>query len=378
VAGQRDADAEIIRRIYGCLLETEQWPALLGRLTREFGATYSVVQTQDLRTGLAEIRATDLLACEHRQAYETYYGPRSPTLYYGHSLQPGQVFTDDMYDDHAGYWRSEIYNEFFEPLDADYLMYLQVQRRGAQEKAFVLRRSRRAGPFDRRHARRLVQLGQHLCNIDRLHARLQTAETQNANLRQLLDRLGRAALVIDAAGRILYMSEPALDLVRDGGLLRAADGRIEAGGGLDPRLRQAIRDCTRSLDDGEAAGCRVLRTEGGPAARTLFISALPWRDRPGSERPAALVVVGEPADQLTPDAELLARLFGLTPAEGRVAAALCRGLGSADYAAASGISVLTARTLLKRVQEKTETHSQAALVSLLIAAAADRPRPRRR
>jgi DNA-binding CsgD family transcriptional regulator len=120
----------------------------------------------------------------------------------------------------------------------------------------------------------------------------------------------------------------------------------------------------------------VLRTEGGPAARTLFVSALSWRDGPGSERPAALVIVGEPADQLTPDAELLARLFGLTPAEGRVAAALCRGHSSADYAAAGGISVLTARTLLKRVQEKTETHSQAALVSLLIAAAADRPRQR--
>ncbi len=379
VAGRLDADAEIIRQIYGCLLDPEQWAALLARLTREFGSTYAVVMTQDLRTGLAEITATDVLPREHQRAYETYYGPRSPTLYYGHALQPGQVFTDDMYDDPAGYWRSEIYNEFFEPLRADHLMYLQVRRYGAEEKSLVFRRSRQAGPFDRRHARRLAQLGQHLGNAERLGARLQAADRQNGNLRQVLDRLGRAALVTDANGRILYMSDQAFGLLRDGGLLRAADGRLEAERGLDSRLRQAIRECARSLDDAETAGCRALRAEparDGPP-RALFVSALPWRDQPGGERPAALIVVGQSADGLMPDAGLLAELFGLTPAEARVAAALCRGHTPSDYAAASGISVLTARTLLKRVLEKTETHSQAALVSLLIGTTAERPRPRR-
>ena len=50
----------------------------------------------------------------------------------------------------------------------------------------------------------------------------------------------------------------------------------------------------------------------------------------------------------------------------RVAVALCEGRSISEYAASAGISVQTARTLLKRAQEKTDTHRQAELVSLLL------------
>jgi DNA-binding CsgD family transcriptional regulator len=63
---------------------------------------------------------------------------------------------------------------------------------------------------------------------------------------------------------------------------------------------------------------------------------------------------------------MIARLFGLTRAESAVAAALCAGMSLSQYAAAAGVSVLTARTHLKRVQAKTDTHSQAELVALLL------------
>lgn len=375
VAERFQADAEIIRQIYDSLLEAGQWPALLNSLARSFASTYALVMTQDLRTGVAEVTAINVPVRERQQVYETYYGPRSPTLSYGYALRPGQVFTDEMYENPDDYWRSEIYNDFFRPLAADHFMYLQVGRRGSDERSLVLRRGRRAGPYDRRQVQRLAQLGRHFCSVERLGASLRVADHHNRNLQQLLDHLGRAAIVADAAGRILYASEPAAELLRQGGPLRAVDGRLEAGRGLEPRLRQAIRDCMDGRDDGTAALHRVLPLEGGRAARLIFVSALTWRQEQGGERPAALIVVGEPADRAMPAADLLAESFGLTPTEGRVAAALCRGCGPADYAAANGVSVLTARTLLKRIQEKTGTHSQAALVGLLLGSTADRPRP---
>lgn len=374
MAERLEADAEIIRQIYDTLLDGGRWPTLLDRLARGFGSRYALVMTQDLRSGLADVTAINLPVPERQQLYETYYGPRSPTLSYGFALLPGHVFTDEMYENPDDYWRSEIYNDFFRPLAADHFMYLQMGRNGSEERSLVLRRGRRAGPFDRRQVRRLAQLGRHFCSVERLGARLQAADRQKDNLRQLLDHLGRAAIVVDAAGRILHVSRQALELLRDGELLRAVDGRIEAGCGLDPRLRQAIREAARSVADDEAGGHHVLPAEDGPAPRLLFLSTLPWREEQRGERPAVLIVIGSAADHAMPGPELLAESFGLTPAEGRVAAALCRGLGPADYAAANSVSILTARTLLKRVLEKTGTHSQAALVGLLLASTADRPR----
>jgi DNA-binding CsgD family transcriptional regulator/PAS domain-containing protein len=380
VTDRADADAELIRQIYTCALEHERWSALLAQLTHAFGSTYSVVMTQDRQTGLAAITATDVLPEERQRAYETHYGPRTPTLHYCHALPVGRVFTDEMYDDPAGYLRSEIYNDFFDPLDAHHLMFLQTRHDRREDKCVVLRRSRRAGPFERRHFRRFRRLGQHLCNAERVAARRRAVDMHERNLRNLLDELCVAALVADGAGRILYLTRQAEEVVRDGSTLRAVNGHLEARRGLESQLKAALRGCVASLEAPGMVESRALRVDQGPGGSpcTVLVSALLWRDDAGAQRPAALVSVNRARDRKIADPALLAELFDLTPAEGRVAAALCAGQTPPAYAAAAGISVFTARTLLKRVQEKTETHSQAALVGLLLGSTAGIVGPRQR
>ncbi len=55
----------------------------------------------------------------------------------------------------------------------------------------------------------------------------------------------------------------------------------------------------------------------------------------------------------------------LTPMEGRVLAQLAQGLGVADIAAASGVTVHTVRTHLKHLFEKTGASRQSDLIRLL-------------
>ena len=64
-------------------------------------------------------------------------------------------------------------------------------------------------------------------------------------------------------------------------------------------------------------------------------------------------------------AERISRLFGLSPAEARVAAALCEGLSISDYSSAHGITRGTARFQLKQVLAKTGTERQLDLVRKL-------------
>jgi len=62
----------------------------------------------------------------------------------------------------------------------------------------------------------------------------------------------------------------------------------------------------------------------------------------------------------------LRRLYGLTPAEARLAQALVAGEHLNDIAEHLGITKETARSQLKAVFAKTDTHRQAELVRVLL------------
>ena len=114
--------------------------------------------------------------------------------------------------------------------------------------------------------------------------------------------------------------------------------------------------------------------------RPLSVLVTPVRHRHQIQRPllsadvrrraAVLVTVSDPEDTLQPPAEYLTRLFDLTPAEARLAAALAARLSVEDYAEQAKITIGTARWTLKRVLEKTGCRRQSELVHLLVASVA--------
>lgn len=82
--------------------------------------------------------------------------------------------------------------------------------------------------------------------------------------------------------------------------------------------------------------------------------------------PGALVVVTEPDAPLQVPEGLLRDLYGLTPAEARLAASLAAGRTLQEHAEAEGTATGTARWRLKQVFAKTETRRQAELAALVL------------
>jgi DNA-binding CsgD family transcriptional regulator len=82
--------------------------------------------------------------------------------------------------------------------------------------------------------------------------------------------------------------------------------------------------------------------------------------------PLVAVILSDPDDAKF-SAEAVARIFGLTPPEGRLVAALATGQSLAGYARRAAISVNTAKSQLRSVFAKTETSSQSALVGAVLA-----------
>jgi DNA-binding CsgD family transcriptional regulator len=83
--------------------------------------------------------------------------------------------------------------------------------------------------------------------------------------------------------------------------------------------------------------------------------------------PSVIVMLGEQQAVFPPLPDHVAKLYALTPAEARLAAALLGGRTLAEYAEAAQLSVGTTRQYLKSIFQKTGTRRQAGLIATLLA-----------
>ena len=83
------------------------------------------------------------------------------------------------------------------------------------------------------------------------------------------------------------------------------------------------------------------------------------------EGPLLDVFIGDPSGGDVLDPTALARLFGLTPAEARLAVALHAGRSPREHAADRGVRVSTVRSHLKQLFLKLDVRRQADLIRLL-------------
>jgi DNA-binding CsgD family transcriptional regulator len=110
-------------------------------------------------------------------------------------------------------------------------------------------------------------------------------------------------------------------------------GRTAAGQPLQIMLQPVMGDASRSLD--------------------------------GHDRRHVMLILSEPRTAPALPAEILAELFGLSRAEARLAAALCRGVTLGEHALERGVTIGTARFQLKQVLGKTRARRQGNLIQQL-------------
>src|SRR6476469_10232052 len=83
-------------------------------------------------------------------------------------------------------------------------------------------------------------------------------------------------------------------------------------------------------------------------------------------RPVVMLLFFHPESSPAIDPSLLFAVFGLTPAEARIAALLAEGLSLKEIARAQGTQHDTVRKQLGAIYQKTRTNRQPELVRLLL------------
>ena len=196
-----------------------------------------------------------------------------------------------------------------------------------------------------------------------LQIALSMAAGENRLLSEGWDRMRRAAIFVDETGRAVFYNAAAEDAIKRRDPVRLGRGGEPAFArhAETRKLRELIE---RAFAVGEAGMMAVPRPEQEP----VFVSVSPYAEKfgpIGMQRRMALVLISEPMRADGADGDL-AKLFGLTAAEARVACMIAEGGSIKDISDRLSISELTARTHLKRIFGKTGTKRQSSLVRLVL------------
>lgn len=181
-----------------------------------------------------------------------------------------------------------------------------------------------------------------------------------------LDQLSGPLLQLDSDGRIVWKSDDAAKrleedddlIVRNGRLHirnRAADQRLQAGIAWAARVDRFL------MARGGSVPIVVDAGDGLPTKLWWLIAE------------SGLILFSFGNRQLSEDRlAMAAPVFGLSPAQLRLAKSIVEGRSLVEISEATGVSVNTARTQLRRMFEKVGVHSQPALVRVLLSVAAPR------
>lgn len=188
------------------------------------------------------------------------------------------------------------------------------------------------------------------------------SEAAKTSLLNAFSGIGRAAILVDANGRVSVMNREAEILLGDGIIVR--QGQLKSTlASEQPSLDRVIAAATN-----EGVGylvqldpIAVTRTVGRP----LIIEAIPI-DPAVTGAPAALLFVNDPARETAMGSRAPAlRLFGLTAAEARVAELVGSGLSPREAAQRLENSENTVRSSLKQIYLKLDINRAAELARLV-------------
>ena len=182
-------------------------------------------------------------------------------------------------------------------------------------------------------------------------------------------------IITDENAGILHLNSTAEGLVRQGRGLVIHNRALSANTRSDAaRLRETISDVVTKARHGRGTGAQAMSLYRSSYAHPLSIVVKPlWCTDGGDRRrrigPLANLIVADLDRRMQAPADLLRRIFDLTPAESVVLERLVHGLTLQEIADALGTTRNTVRNQLHIVFEKTGTNRQSELIKLVLSTA---------
>jgi DNA-binding CsgD family transcriptional regulator/PAS domain-containing protein len=361
----REVDIDRVKavctRLGDAVIDPAIWPELMDDICRAAKATAAILLQSDARTPDVprSAAAGELVDYYFRHGFhqrDVRANKSVPLL-----LRGQEVVIDQDILTEAEMAHDAMYNELLSPLGLQWFAVVGF-RAGSALWGTSIQRSLREGPFSANDKRVLAPLSQRLTEVATLSTALRRVAITSAT--SALDAVRQPAVAIDRTGRVLDANTLAHALFdRDIGIMggRLHLGDVEARSHLE-KLLERLRTCTEAVAF-PAEPIVAKRIGRQPVVIRMLPVPLAARGPFMGARSLLTLTPLEPKPGANP--ALLCKLFGLTPAEAKLASLIAEGLPPEGAAEELGIARETARNHLKAVFAKTGTHRQAEFVALV-------------
>lgn len=358
--------------VFAAGLDPSRWLELPARFVERFPGAKAIIVACDNRAPASIGMLHAGVDCAKMTQYEEYYAEQNPWTPFWKRAATMRVYASDVAMPSSRFERTEFYNDWLCPMKAQSAVGAKIFDEADRMAMLALHyKPELANRYNRALLAVVSGIAPALRAAIALNRYVACDAAVFAKMGQVLDMLALPALVVDRCGTLRYVNALGRDALDRRILFRGRNGRIHPSDeGTGARFDAAIASlCVGGSDGTDIA----LRAPGGGvtavltllpvSTETLNAPNLAWLFAP--ER-LALVIVRERTDEGgSPQTEILRRAFGLTDAESRLAARIATGATLESTADALGVSKETARSQLKQVFVKTDTHRQAELVALL-------------
>ncbi|HEX4197215.1 MAG TPA: helix-turn-helix transcriptional regulator [Caulobacteraceae bacterium] len=362
--------AGFLDRLYGSVVERDDWTDIIARFADMVGGAQAWLPSLDLLSGGGDgvIARIDPKA---QDAYFQYYFQTNPFVRLGPAELaapwPLAITTDEDRFLREDFVRTEYYNDFLRPQEIHSTLVVRLGRHGVMQSTLSLGRPVDRGQFSRSDIELANRLHPDLVRAFNLSRRFADLKDFSAGLAETLNRSRHAVLLLDAAGRIRHANAAAQALLGEPDGLCAAAGRLTAASTADARRLEGLIARAASPDaSSREAGSMGLRTPSRRLPLSLIVAPLRSERSLGPGAASVLVCVADLEASLSPPERQLRDLFGLTPAEIRLALALLEGASLRETAQSLGTRLTTVRNQLASIFVKTDVNRQAELIQLMM------------
>ena len=280
------------------------------------------------------------------------------------NLRPGEIFLRRRHLSDQAFRRTAAYNGLLKKVGKFHLFSQCLFSNEEFSANITFTRSETLEHFGRDEVNEYREVGTHLQRALGMQIALTMAAGEKRLLSDGWDRMRRAAIFVDEAGRAAFCNAAARAAMKRGDSVKLQRNG-EPAFSRQRETRQLRALIGRAFSEGQGGVMAVPRYEKEP----LYVSVSPHGEKfgpPGMKKRMVLVLISEPARAGRGAAADLTELFGLTAAEARVACMIAEGGSITEISDQLSVSELTARTHLKRIFGKTGTKRQSALVRLVL------------
>lgn len=369
----------LIDRIYEAAEHPQRWHELYGELQSVLGVKSIHMLAIDKRHHTLSYSDGANMPVQGELAYMQHYrhiDPRLPVVLQrplGEWTHCHEILDEEAVAVHP------FFQEFLIPYDRRYMSACKLVDTDEAAVVLAMLSGVDQGPLSEQAIAFLERLLPHLRRACRISLQNFVYSTQALVGHMLVNKLRQPVLLMGMQGEVMHANEAAQELLRSTRLVAVEGGQLR----LPSRsLQELLRECAAleqaiksgaagaGAEDAPAGRFRSLRVGDGREAESLyaFYTVLSPQGAMGTFglRPVVMLLFYHPHSAPAIDASLLYAVFGLTPAECRIATLLAEGLSLKKIAQVQGTQHDTVRKQLRSIYQKTSTNRQPELIRLLL------------